>query len=179
MAWALAYPACEGSMSALMISTLQTDATTDAGARVAVVGDCGNRTTSCTTNCQTLVSRMVSDCAALEQALTANDTTMIWWFHDRFEAIYVSARTEILSLIPADCVVEPVAAEQQPEQPHPRADEPRLLVGAGGSPCNAVVCFCNVGGLCVLQKERKNGAREGRVAEPGSPRVMPQTRGEN
>jgi hypothetical protein len=116
----------------------------------------------------TLVSRMVSDCAALEQALTANDTTMIWWFHDRFEAIYVSARTEILSLIPADCVVEPVDAEQQPEQPHPRADDcskidnhASLLVPAAVLAMQLCASATWVAFACCRKKERTGHEKAG------------------
>lgn len=118
-AWYFAYPACSASMTAVTIAMDATSVSDDPGVSVTVGGDCDNHTTSCATNCQTLVSRMVSDCVSLEQALAANDTTMTW----RDNASYVSFRTAILSGIPAGCVVESVVAEQQPEEPHRRAND--------------------------------------------------------
>lgn len=162
--WAFAYPACWGSMIALMIGLPPIGATADA-----VGGDCGNHTTSCTTNCQTLVSRMVSDCAALEQALTANDTTMMWWVSHRVDASYVSFRTAILSDVPADCVVEPAAATQQPEQPHRRADGDCSRIDDHASmlvPAVVLACILCASAMCVAfacckKKERTGHEKAG------------------
>jgi hypothetical protein len=146
-AWLVAHPACYGSVVALAVAT---------GAD-GVVGDCSNRTRSCTTNCQALVSRMVSDCAAgLEQANSTRTEEVLWPL--------LLARS-VLSGIPADCIVEPVATEQ----PHRRADDDCSQTDNHASllvPMVVIACVLCASAMCAAfacckKKERTGHEKAG------------------